>query len=178
MYDSGSERGQLGAIPTRRELSVFSRLPSTICVPAHLIPYVRSGLIAEFTSATDVLGEAIALADPKRWRMGLAQLDCARELLRTVGISADSDDRDLDLEVASTQTARVLLDALQSIHTVEVQRLRDVAATQQVEIPLREVPILRSFIADAERQLARATKQSSILNASDKRTPRSVKFMG
>jgi hypothetical protein len=159
--------------------SLFRSIPRTIHLPANLTPYVRSGLIAEFASALDILEDAMAgEADHERWRVGLAQLDCARELLGAVGVTAGSGDFDIDLEVESPRAARMLLDALRAVYNVEVERLAD-ARNDRVHIPLREVPVLRNFIVDVERQLDRAAKrQIPILDAFQKRTPRSVKFAG
>jgi hypothetical protein len=110
----------------------------------------------------------------ERWRAGLAQLDCARELLDRVGVSAGSGDFDLYLEL-TPRLARLLLDALRAVYDVEVQRLAD-AATDRVHLPLREIPTLRNFIADTERRLGKAAKHvEPLLDASEKRTPRAVK---
>jgi hypothetical protein len=128
----------------RRELLLFNWTPSTIRIPAGLVPYVRSGLIAEFGSATDALDAAVAgdAVNTERWRAGLAQLDGARELLILVGVSAVSGDIDLNLEVATPRSARLLLDALRAVYEVEAQRLVN-AATDHVQIPLRDIPEAR-----------------------------------
>jgi hypothetical protein len=145
-------------------------------VPAGLIPYVRSGLIAESGSATDALDAALDEVNLERWRAGLAQLDCARELLNVVGLSASAGDSDLNLALTTPRSARMLLDALQAVYDVGLQRLAD-AATDHVHLPLREIPVLCNFIVEVERQLGRTTKRRQpILAASEKRTPRPVKF--
>jgi hypothetical protein len=161
-----------------RDMPLFSRTPSAICMPAGLIPYARSGLLAEFGSATDALDSAQALDEVnlERWHKGLAQLDCARDLLNVVGLSASSADLDLNLALTTPRSARMLLDALRAIYDVEVQRLAD-AATDHVHLSLREIPILRNFIAEVERQLGRTTKRlQPILDAREKRTPQPVRF--
>jgi hypothetical protein len=166
-------------IPTRRELSVFRHTRRTMCVPANLIPYVRSGLIAEFASATDVLEDALAgEPDPTRWCAGLAQLDCARELLSAVGLSPGSGDVDLIIEVESPRMAQMLLDALRAVYEVEVERLAN-ATAEQHQNHWREVLILRNFIVDVEQRIARAAKrQMPILDLPEKRAPRSVRSRG
>lgn len=112
--------------------------------------------------------------DSDRWRTGLAQFDCARELLDTVGISPGSGDFDLTLELTS-RLARLLLDALRAVYDVEVQRLAN-AATDHVQLPLRQIPTLRNFILDTERRLGKtATRLEPLLNASEKRAPRTVR---
>jgi len=157
-------------------LPLFTRTPRTISVPAALIPYVRSGLIAEFGSALDVLEAALAMdeVDAERWRTGLAQFDCARELLDRVGVTAGSGDSDFYLELTS-RSGRLLRDALRAIYNLEVQRLAD-AASDGVPLPLREIPTLHNFILEIERGLGKTTKSlGPLLDASEKRTPRTVK---
>ncbi len=71
--------------------------------------------------------------------------------------------------------ARLFLDSLRAVYDVEVQRLAN-AATEHVRLPLRQIPTLRHFITDAERQLGKpAPCVNSLLDASEKRIPRSVK---
>lgn len=112
--------------------------------------------------------------DSDRWRTGLAQFDCARELLDTVGISAGSGDFDLTLELTS-RLARLLLDTLRAVYDVEVQRLAN-AATDHVQLPLRQIPTLRNFILETERRLGKtATRLEPLLTASEKRVPRTVR---
>jgi hypothetical protein len=156
---------------------VFNRTPNPISVPAALIPYVRSGLMAEFGSANDVLGIATEVdeVDRSRWRAGLAQFDCARELLNMVGISASPGEAGLDIDLTSPRLARMFRDALRAAYDVEVERLAS-AESDQVLLPLEEVPALRNFIVDTERQLEKATARlQPYLTASEKRKPRSVK---
>jgi hypothetical protein len=113
--------------------------------------------------------------DTNRWRAGLAQLDCARALLNEIGVVAGSDAFALNLEL-TPRLGRLLLDALRAVYDVEVQRLAD-AAADHVHLPLRKIPTLRNFIADAEQGLGRATKAlKPLLDSSEKRTPRSVKI--
>jgi hypothetical protein len=160
----------------RDDLPLFTRTPRTITVPATLIPYVRSGLIAEFGSALDVLETSLVMdeADAERWRTGLAQFDCARELLDRVGISAGTGDFDLYLQLTS-RSGRLLLDALRAVYNTEVHRLAN-AATDHIALPLRELPTLRNFIVKTERQLGKtATRLEPLLDSADKRTPRTVK---
>lgn len=153
-------------------LPLFNRTPSTISVPATIIPYLRSGLIAEFGSAIDVLEAALAMdeVDAERWRTGLAQFDCSRELLETAGLSSGSGDFALTLELRP-RSARLLLDALRAVYDVEVQRLAN-AATDGVTLPLREIPTLRNFILETERRLGKeASRLEPLLDASEKRSP-------
>jgi hypothetical protein len=159
---------ETGAVP------LFSRTSRTICVPASLVPYVRTGLIAEFASATDVLGDALMdEADRERWNAGLTPLDCARELLSAVGICARAGECALILGVASPRLARMLLDALRAVCDVKIVGLGNTLA-DRVAIPVQEVPNLRSFIAGAERRRCGATKrQPPLLGTPDKRAPRS-----
>lgn len=148
----------------------------TITVPAALVPYLRGGLFAEYGSALDVLELTIDadVVNRERWRAGNAQLDCSRDLLDRVGVGHDPRDFDLHLEL-SAPGARMILDAMRAIYEVEVQRLAD-AAAERVHLPLREVPTLRNFVVDAEKQLGRfAKRQHRILDVDEKRSPRSVK---
>jgi hypothetical protein len=142
------------------------------------VPYVRNGLIAEFGSAIDVLEDALVadILDRERCRAGLAQLDCARDLLERVGLASppSGDDRDVTLEL-SPAPARMVLDSLRAVYDVEVRRLAD-ASTDRVHLPLRDLPQLRNFVVDAEKALRRAAKrQERFLEAHDKRQPRSVR---
>jgi hypothetical protein len=155
---------------------MLNRAPRTISVPAAFMPYVRSSLIAEFGSAIDVLEATLAMdeVDAEKWRTGLAQLDCAREVLNRVGVSAGAGDRDVTLELTS-RPARLLLDALRAVYKVEVERLAD-AATHHVELPLREIPSLRNFVLETERRLEKtATRVEPLLDVSEKRRPQSVR---
>ena len=148
----------------------------TITVPAALVPYLRSGLLAEYGSALDVLDPTIGVdvVDKERWRDGNAQLDCSRDLLNRIGVAPGPGSFDLNLEL-STPAARMLLDAMRAIYDVEVQRLAD-AATDRVHLPLREVPTLRNFVLDADKRLGRfAKRQKRFLDEHDKRRPKSVK---
>jgi hypothetical protein len=147
-------------------------------VPATLVPYVRSGLLAECGSAIDALEATLAVdeVDTDRWRTGLAQFDCARELIDRIGVTAGSSKCDYTLELTAARSGRLLLDALRAVYDVEVQRLAH-AAGDHVQLPLRALPTLRNFIVDTERRLGRATKGvEPLLDASEKRTPRTVKF--
>jgi hypothetical protein len=151
----------------------------TIAVPGRLVPYVRSRLIAEFGSAIDVLEDALVadVLNQERWRAGLAQLDCARDLLGRIGLAppVSGRDRDVTLEVSSAH-ARMLLDALRAIYDVEVNRLVD-ASTDRVHLPLRDLPKLRNFVVDVEKTLRRAARrQERYPDAPDKRQPRSVRI--
>jgi hypothetical protein len=113
--------------------------------------------------------------EPDRWRTGLAQLDRSRELLLRVGVAARPDDVDLDLELTTPPSARLFLDALRAVSDIEVQRLAS-AATDQVHLPLRQIPVLRNFLVDAEQRLRKMAKNMQpLLDASEKRTPRSVR---
>jgi hypothetical protein len=112
--------------------------------------------------------------DTDRWRAGLAQFDCARELLGGVGVTAGSRDFDLNLEL-TPRLGRLLLDALRAVYDIEIQHLAN-AGADHVNLPLREIPTLRNFIVDTERRLGRAAKGlEPLLDASDKRTPRTVR---
>lgn len=156
--------------------SLLNHGTSTISVPASIIPYLRSGLIAEHGSALDVLDASLepTEVDHARWRTGLAQLDYSRELLDKIGVSAGSGDFDLSLEL-TPRLAQMFLDGLRAVYEIEVQRLAD-AATDHVHIPLRSIPTLRNYIIDTERQIGNAAKHiQPYLDACEKRQPRIVK---
>jgi hypothetical protein len=158
------------------DLALFNRAPRAISVPATLVPHLRSGLTAELGSAIDLLEVTLEMdeVDAERWRIGLAQFDSARELLDMVGVSSGSDDFDLNLDL-TPRLARLLLDALRAVYDMEVHRLAN-AASDHVQLPLREIPALRNFILEAERRLGKtATRLAPLLDASEKRTPRTVK---
>ena len=149
---------------------------TTLTIPAPLVPYVRSGLIAEFGSGIDVLEATLAadVVNHEAWRAGLAQLDCARGLLGRIELAPRLTDRDVTLEL-SPASARMLLDSMRAIYDVEVQRLSE-AASDCIHLPLRDVPTLRNFVVDAEKRLGRIVKrQARFLGKSDKRSPRSVR---
>ncbi|HUB74840.1 MAG TPA: hypothetical protein VL979_12500 [Solirubrobacteraceae bacterium] len=112
--------------------------------------------------------------DSQRWRAGLAQLDCARELLDAVGIGAARQRLDLELEL-TPRLARVLLDASRAVYEVECRRLAD-AAADGVHLPQRSTPALRSFIVDIEQRAGAGAKDlKPLLEASEKRAPRSAR---
>lgn len=155
---------------------MLTRAPRMSRVPATLIPHLRNGLFAEFGSALDVLDATLVTdeVDAEKWRTGLAQFDGARGLLGVVGISAGSGDFDLNLELTS-RSGRLLLDALRAVYDVEVRRVAN-ATTDHVQLSLREIPALRNFILETERRLGKTvTRLEPLLDASERRTPRTVK---
>lgn len=174
----GEVHGTGWSWPASLNLPLFDR-SQTINVPSRLVPYIRSGLIAEFGSAIDVLEDALVadVVNQERWRAGVAQLDCARDLLGRIGLAppASGGDRDVTLELSSAP-ARMLLDALRAIYDVEVRRLAD-ASTDQAHLPLRDLPKLRNFVFDVEKTIRRtARRKEPFLDARDKRQPRSVRI--
>jgi hypothetical protein len=153
---------------------LFNRALTTIDVPATAVPYLRSGLLAEFGSAVDVLGATLAIGEvnPDRWRAGLAQLDSSRQLLEMVGVAAGSGELDVTLDDLAPRLARLVLDALRAIYDIEVQRPTD----DLVEDRDRFLPTLRKLILDTERRLGRAARRlEPLLEPSEKRTPRTVR---
>jgi hypothetical protein len=156
--------------------SLLNHSTSTISVPASIVPYLRSGLIAEHGSALDVLDAALegTEVDPTRWRIGLAQLDYSRELLDKIGVSAGSADFGLNLEL-TPRLAQMFLDGLRAVYAIEVQRLAD-AAVDRVAVPSRAIPTLRDYIVDTEQQLGETVGHiPPYLEAYEKRTPRTVR---
>jgi hypothetical protein len=156
---------------------LFNRSLTTIDVPATALPYLRSGLLAEFGSAVDVLQVAIAMdeVDPERWRTGLAQFDTARQLLEMVGVATGSGDFDMSLDDLAPGLARMVLDALRAIYDIEVQCAAN-AAEERVQPSSRTIPTLRELIIRTERRLGRAAKRHEpLLDLSEKRTPRTVR---
>ena len=145
-------------------------------MPVDLIPYVRRGLLAEFGSGVDVLGDALEGEEPDQRRLddGLAQLDYARELLDSLGV-AGHEEAGVSLLVSSPRAGRLLLDALRAARDVEVQRLED-AATVHVTLPSRDIPGLRAFVVSVERRLGRAAAHAKpVLERAEKRSPRPVR---
>jgi hypothetical protein len=157
---------------------MFHRTTTTISVPGIILPYVRSGLLAEIGSALDVLDLTLALdeVDVDKWKAGVAQFDDARELLDRIGVTVSSYDSNFLLEL-TPRLGRMLLDALRAVYDAEVQRLAN-AANDRVQLPLRAIPKLRSFIVDTERRLGRAARNlAPHLAASEKRPPRRAKIV-
>jgi hypothetical protein len=110
----------------------------------------------------------------ERWRVGLAQFDCARSLLDRLGMSDGPGDYDFYLEL-SPRAGRLLLDALRATYKAEVHRLAN--ESDRVALPLHEIPALRNFILETERRLGKTTTHlEPLLDSSEKRSPRTVKL--
>jgi hypothetical protein len=154
---------------------VCERSPSSITVTKVFVPYFRSAIIAEFGTAIDVLGNALEteVVDLERWYAGVAQLDCARALLDSVGIcSGPAGDSDVVLDVTPAHAARMIVEALQVVYTSELQRFTS-ASADRVHLPLRDIPELGRFADRTERRLTSAVARSEpILSKLEKRTPR------
>jgi hypothetical protein len=162
----------------REDQALFNRNLTTIEVPGIVIPYLRSGLLAEFGTALDVLDDVVLMdeIDLQRWADGLAQLQRAQSLLETIGVAAGSDEFDISLDDLTPKLARLVRDALRAIYDVEVRRLAD-AAEERVQLPMRAIPTLRNFLVDTDRRLSRAAKRvEPLFDPSERRTPRTVKF--
>lgn len=153
---------------------LFNRALTTIDVPATAVPYLRSGLLAEFGSAVDMLEATLAMdeVNPDSWRAGLAQFDSSRQLLEMVGVAAGSGEFDVSLDDLAPRLARLVLDALRAIYDIEVQRPSDDPAEGRDRL----LPTLRTLIVDTERRLGRAARGlEPLLEPSEKRTPRTVR---
>ena len=153
-----------------------TRTGPLVTVPASLVPYFRSGLVAELGSAIDLLNLQLALREIEQrlWRVALTHFDAARELIDALEARSGAHRRDVAL-TPSAGGARVMIDALRAIYEVEAQRLRNAEAAQ-VYLPMREIPALRAFIVELEKNLApTATAPDPLLGQCAKRTPQSVK---
>lgn len=156
-------------------MSGQSQVDRLTTVPGGMVPYVRSGLVAEFGSALDMLDCQTALRriDRRAWELAWARLVDAHALLEELGVDDEPGGVAVKLNVGPG-SARVLLDALRAIYEVEAGRLRE-AQAQRVHLASREVPVLRKFIIEAEQELAAVAAAPSSVGSWEKRTPQTVK---
>ena len=127
-------------------------MTQTITIPAKVVPYLRSGLIAEHGSAVDliVIQHEAERIDATAWNEAHQCLDAAWGLLDGIGVTATGVDVDVELDLAKAPL--LVLDALIAIHRVEVVRVQD-AATDGVRLAYQGIAALASFVDTVEQTL-------------------------
>ena len=119
-----------------------------IIVPASLVPYLRSGAIAAFGSALDLLTFEVEHTppEPRAFAAALALFDEARSAIDTIGVTQRRLEGDVAVDPAK---APFVVRALRAVYGEETRRLDD-AATDGVHLdspPLPELQLLISQLA-------------------------------
>jgi hypothetical protein len=125
-------------------------MTQTITIPANVVPYLRSGLVAEFGSALDLLviqheREPIAPVD---WNEALQCMASVRPLLDVIGVAAPEVEADVELDLV--EQPLLVLHALIAVHRVEVMRVQD-AATDGVRLSHQDMAALTSLVDEVEQ---------------------------
>jgi hypothetical protein len=118
----------------------------TVTVAGRLVRHLRTGVRRELSaSLAMLLVEVDTHLDPDTYFRALHRFESARALFDAIGVSDRPDQPDVDLDL--DLWPRLILKALESQHDLEVMRLQDAAAAGHT-LPVRDVPALRSLVAD------------------------------
>lgn len=126
----------------------------TLRIPANVVPYLRSGVIAAHGSALDLMmiQHEREHIDEAAWGQAHRFMNSARRLLDRIGVAAVGMEFDVDVELEDGEASLLVLEALIAIHDVEVMRVQD-AATERVRLSNVDIAALASFIDAAEPTL-------------------------
>jgi hypothetical protein len=101
--------------------------PDCIRISAILAPYLRDGIRREISAILeDLVFQVDTILEPNRYRAAFGQLDEARELFETIGLTDELPRQDILLDLS--RWGRLTHRVLQRQHEVEVRRLQDYAA--------------------------------------------------
>jgi hypothetical protein len=144
---TGSKRAATLAARNRRATP-----PTTIRMPAEVVPYLRRGVRQHLADALTTLSVEFGSEDddPALVRRELARFDDARALLEAIGL-ADRVQTRADIEIVS-RCPRLVWKVLRAQHRMEVERLEDAAAVG-FALPSRGVPALADAAALARKAI-------------------------
>jgi hypothetical protein len=123
----------------------------TVTVAGNLLHYLRSGLKREIGAVlTNLQVEVEHTLEPQNWKRGVAQLTDACALFEFIGLTDDSEQADLALDLG--RWPLLVLRSFECEHDREVGRLQD-AAYEGFELPLRDVPALGTLVAEIRKKV-------------------------
>jgi hypothetical protein len=129
-----------------------------VTIAANLVPYLRKGVKRELSATLAILASQVEIAlDPTTYYNELARLDDARALFDAVGVTDDTEQLDLELDL--DRWPQLLLRTLESEYNIEVARLQDRGA-EGFELSPREIPALGGLVSDLRKKVGAPPKRS------------------
>jgi DNA-binding XRE family transcriptional regulator len=131
-------------------------------VPGRLVGHLRAAIKRELDTRLLVLSDLLGQqpVDRARYRQAMNDLDAARRVLDTVGVTEQTSQLDVVLDLWDSPSLVLL--ALETQSRLEMSRLQD-AAESGIALPDRDVPALVEFVVELRRKIdALATRKTDM----------------
>jgi hypothetical protein len=137
--------------------------PGSVTIPPSLVKYLRRGVKRELSATLVILAIQVdTVLDPNTYHKAVVRFNETQALFEAIGLT-DELQPPANLTLDLDCWPRLVLRALESQYAIELMRRQD-AVAEGVELPMRDLPALKTLIADIRKMVGVPRQQQPYLS--------------